>query len=260
MYTTTSPSFISIDAFMSIVAQQLGKTLNPKQQQAVEADSDESLFLVAGPGSGKTTVLTLRVLKLIFVDSIEPGAILATTFTRRAAAELRSRILGWGDQIRHVLLTDASPAQRAWLRKLDLNQTLTGTLDSLAEQVLRDFRGAGMQPPVVLDEFIARALMFREGVLDTGAYDNRALKDYLARLCRDGYMPVQHLGSIISEIRQRIISTTAWTGRNFAPVNRPRSMICFRLLTPMSRNCAKKRRWTSPRSRSNFWSNCNPAP
>ncbi|MCS7288234.1 MAG: ATP-dependent helicase [Roseiflexus sp.] len=205
MYTTTSPSFISIDAFMSIVAQQLGKTLNLEQQRAVEADSDESLFLVAGPGSGKTTVLTLRVLKLIFVDGIEPDAILATTFTRRAAAELRSRILGWGDQIRHGLLTNASPAQRAWLRKLDLNQTLTGTLDSLAEQVLRDFRGAGMQPPVVLDEFIARALMFREGVLGTGAYGNQALKDYLARLCRDRYMSVQSMGAIVSEIRQRII-------------------------------------------------------
>lgn len=205
MQTATSTSAFSIHAFMDVVAQQPGKVLNPEQRQAVEADSSESLFLVAGPGSGKTTVLTLRVLKLIFVDGIEPGAILATTFTRRAAAELRSRILGWGDQIRHALLAQASPAQRAWLRKLDLNQTLTGTLDSLAEQVLRDFRNAGMQPPVVLDEFIARALMFREGVLGVGAYDNQALKNYLARLCRDRYLPVRQMGAIVSEIRQRII-------------------------------------------------------
>ena len=51
------------------------------------------LFIVAGPGTGKTACLTLRILKLILVDGVSPRGILATTFTKKAAAELRSRIL-----------------------------------------------------------------------------------------------------------------------------------------------------------------------
>ncbi len=205
MFPTTTPARLTIHEFLNIVINRLGRTLNLEQRQAIEADGDQSLFLVAGPGSGKTTVLTLRVLKLIFVDGIEPGMILATTFTRRAAAELRSRILGWGDQMRHELLARAGSTQKQWLVKLDFNQTLTGTLDSLAEQVLRDFRGAGMQPPVVIDEFVARALIFREGVLGTEAYNKPGLKRYLESLCQENNIPLRNMAAIAGEIRQRLI-------------------------------------------------------
>lgn len=145
-----------LNLFLDQVNTVLGKRLDSDQQQAVTVESNKSLFLVAGPGSGKTTVLTLRVLKLVYVDGIEPDTILATTFTRRAADELRSRILGWGDILRRALAVHATPHQYAWLKQLDLNRIFTGTLDSVAEQVLRDFRTSGMPPPVVLDEFVAR--------------------------------------------------------------------------------------------------------
>jgi DNA helicase-2/ATP-dependent DNA helicase PcrA len=62
-----------------------------------------AVMVLAGPGTGKTTALALRVLKLIFVDRQDPGGILATTFTKKAAAELRSRILGWGDSLKRRL-------------------------------------------------------------------------------------------------------------------------------------------------------------
>jgi DNA helicase-2/ATP-dependent DNA helicase PcrA len=191
--------------FFELVSTRLGKKLNPSQEQAVASGQEESLFLVAGPGSGKTTVLTLRILKLVFVDGVTPDSILATTFTRRAAAELRSRILGWGDTLKTTLAAAGTPDQKSWLKRLDLNQILTGTLDSLAEQVLRDFRGAGMQPPIVLDEFIGRALMFREGVLGTGAYGNANLKAYLEALCADDDVRTHKLGGLAGQIRQRFI-------------------------------------------------------
>lgn len=106
------------------------------QQDAVRAAVNESLFIIAGPGSGKTTVLTLRVLKLIFVDDVDPAAILATTFTRKAAAELRSRILGWGDQLRQALLSrSASSMLQIQLDRLDLNRVVTGTLDGMCQQL-----------------------------------------------------------------------------------------------------------------------------
>ncbi len=88
--------------------------------------------------------------------------------TVKAAAELRSRILGWGFKLIDVLKVDAalSKTQRAWLEDLDINQVWTGTLDSLCEQVLRDHRAPGTQPPVLADQFVARTLLLRQGLLN----------------------------------------------------------------------------------------------
>lgn len=66
--------------------------LNRGQIGIVSAPVDESLFVIAGPGSGKTTASASRILKLLFVDGLEPHEIIGTTFTRRVAAVLRSRI------------------------------------------------------------------------------------------------------------------------------------------------------------------------
>src|SRR4051812_7589830 len=68
---------------------------DPNQKQIVFAKPDTSLFVIAGPGSGKTTSATLRILKLVYVDALPPEAMFATTFTRKAAAVLRSRITAW---------------------------------------------------------------------------------------------------------------------------------------------------------------------
>lgn len=64
--------------------------LNPKQVEAV-THTDGPLLILAGAGSGKTTVLTRRVAYLIS-NGTPPGAILAITFTNKAANELKSRI------------------------------------------------------------------------------------------------------------------------------------------------------------------------
>src|SRR5437867_3412721 len=102
---------ITWSEYESTVLRVLGRDIrhsaNAPQHDAISATSSQCFFIVAGPGSGKTTVIALRVLKLIFVDDIEPVAILATTFTRKAAAELRSRILGWGDTLRRAWLANA---------------------------------------------------------------------------------------------------------------------------------------------------------
>ena len=81
---------ISYEEFEDIVVNILKRDIssNKNQQKAILSDSDESLFIVAGPGSGKTTVMVLKILKYIFVDDINPNEILATTFTRKAAEEL----------------------------------------------------------------------------------------------------------------------------------------------------------------------------
>lgn len=101
---------ISWENYQKIVIKHLNRKIgpedNPDQNKAISAPTSQSQFLVAGPGSGKTTVMVLKILKFIFVDDVNPSSILATTFTRKAAAELRSRILDWGDKIRQVFIED----------------------------------------------------------------------------------------------------------------------------------------------------------
>lgn len=65
--------------------------LDPKQREAVE-HGEGPLLIVAGPGSGKTRVLVQRVAHLVRERNVPPDKILVTTFTKKAAEEMRNRL------------------------------------------------------------------------------------------------------------------------------------------------------------------------
>ena len=82
-----------LSAAPSSSADDLFDGLNPQQREAAEYRGP-ALLIVAGAGSGKTSVLTRRIAGLIHAREAWPSEILAITFTNKAANEMRERVEG----------------------------------------------------------------------------------------------------------------------------------------------------------------------
>ncbi len=203
---------ISYEEFEDIVVNILKRDIssNEDQKRAILSDCNESLFIVAGPGSGKTTVMVLKILKYIFVDGISPSEILATTFTKKAAEELYSRILGWGDEIKNHLTSSLDEsdfndiAKIVEIEKIDFNQIYIGTTDSLSEELLRDFKKPGETQPVLIEEFVCTSAMMKI-LLKDERYRDEDLIAYLKELT--GWQKLEEpsrISGILIEMKNRI--------------------------------------------------------
>lgn len=122
-----------------VVAERLVRGMNEHQVAAVVSEASP-LRILAGAGSGKTRVLTHRIAHRAATGTLDPGRVLAVTFTRKAAGELRTRLAKLG-------LRDGVHA---------------GTFHAIAYAQLRQrWEERGVAPPELLDRkvgFVARLI------------------------------------------------------------------------------------------------------
>ena len=121
----------------------LTRGLNDAQLEAVTSE-DSPLRILAGAGSGKTRVLTHRIAYRSAIGTLDPNRVLAVTFTRKAAGELRDR-----------------------LGRLGLRSGVhAGTFHSIAYAQLRQrWEERGIRPPELLERkvgFVARLMRARD--------------------------------------------------------------------------------------------------
>lgn len=198
---------ISYEEFEDIVVNILKRDIssNHDQKKAIHSKANEGLFIVAGPGSGKTTVIVLKILKFIFVDDIKPNEILATTFTRKAADELYSRILGWGDEIINYLIDNAGDDfdRLIQINKIDFNQLTIGTTDSIAQELLRVHKEPGTNQEVVIEQFVAKFAMVKI-LLKDNRYLDENLRGYLKSFTKKELKEASQMSEILLEMKNRM--------------------------------------------------------
>jgi DNA helicase II / ATP-dependent DNA helicase PcrA len=100
-----------------------GVVLDVNQAEAV-TETEGSLLVLAGAGSGKTRVLTARTAYMLNVKNIEPNTIMLVTFTSKAAGEMKSRLLTYPHMSRDLI-----------------NKVVTGTFHSIFYRILMFHEG-----------------------------------------------------------------------------------------------------------------------
>ena len=163
--------------------------LNPAQRQAAEAISGPVLIL-AGPGSGKTRVITHRIAYLIRVVGVNPRRILAVTFTNKAAREMQERL---------STLVSAS-----------VKDITLGTFHAICAKILRvDGKAIGIDPKFVIydddDQISLIKRSLQELNLDPKQFAPRALLSVISNAKSQMQGPDDVRGrSYFEEVTQRV--------------------------------------------------------
>ncbi len=161
--------------------------LNPAQREAV-VHQGSPILVVAGAGSGKTRVLTRRIAWLVAERNVHPGSILAITFTNKAAAEMRERVI---DVV-------GNRAKLMWV----------STFHSACVRILRaDIDRFGMNKRFsIYDDTDAKRLMTlvtRELDLDSKRYPVRAIMNWVSN-CKNELIDHESAGSQTSNPNEEV--------------------------------------------------------
>jgi len=166
-------------------------TLNPAQREAAET-VEGPILILAGPGSGKTRVITHRVAYLIKVCGVKPHNIMAVTFTNKAAREMEERL--------EQLLGQTSEA------------LTLGTFHAICARILRREAGAiGLNPRFVIydaeDQLNAIKQSLQDIELDPKQYSPHAIQSVISSAKSRLLNPQQYserVNSYFEEIVQRV--------------------------------------------------------
>ncbi|MEY2568140.1 MAG: ATP-dependent helicase UvrD/PcrA [Actinomycetota bacterium] len=149
--------------------------LNPAQREAVLSDA-APLCILAGAGSGKTRVLTRRIARRVLDGSAEPGHVLALTFTRKAAGEMRTRLtaLGVRDQVAAGTFHALAYAQlrRRWADTNVQPPTLAESKMPILGRLLPRRRDGG--PPVVFADYASEIEWAKARMVRPAQYEREA--------------------------------------------------------------------------------------
>jgi DNA helicase-2/ATP-dependent DNA helicase PcrA len=107
--------------------------LSDSQREVVNHEKGP-LWIIAGPGSGKTEALVLRCLRLLLADRVDPHSVMITTFTEKAGRNLQDRLILYKEHI---------AAKFSSAKGVDLTQLRVGTLHSLCNDILLEYRFSG---------------------------------------------------------------------------------------------------------------------
>ncbi len=185
---------ISLEEYIQAVEDVLNRNIksNKSQLEAISLDFSSDELIVAGPGSGKTTVLILKLLKFYFVDGISLDNIIVTTFTRKAARNLREKTLQWAQMISSKLELGVASSD-------DFSKLTIDTLDSIAEiYVCADTNIE------VIDNFTSSAILMQT-ILSDDRNNDKKLKSFLKKLKNNiGGVNTSDLNNQVLAIRERM--------------------------------------------------------
>ncbi|HNR97298.1 MAG TPA: UvrD-helicase domain-containing protein, partial [Anaerolineae bacterium] len=167
--------------------------LNPSQAQAVQAIEGPVLVL-AGPGSGKTRVLTHRIAYLVKQCQMDPYNLMAVTFTNKAAREMRERLA-------------------KLIGQTNLDRLTVGTFHAICARILRrEAQAIGMRTDFVIydrdDQLSLLKSALRELNLDEKMYRPPAIQAAISRAKRSllapgEYNPPTYWDEVVSRVYER---------------------------------------------------------
>jgi DNA helicase II / ATP-dependent DNA helicase PcrA len=179
-------------------------TPNPKQREAI-LYGDGPLYLPAGPGSGKTRVLLWRVLNLLVFGGVSPEAIFLSTFTEKAALQLR-------EGLRSLLSLVTEKTGRPY----DLSKMYVGTVHSLCHRLLNDRRFSSarqrQRTPHLMDELAQYMFLRRkrnwEGLTQTagiGSNANRIINEFFQTSSQSRHEAVSNCIRLFNRLSEECI-------------------------------------------------------
>jgi DNA helicase II / ATP-dependent DNA helicase PcrA len=140
---TEGVSHLANDSYLRELAAN-GVILD-KSQAAAVVETEGSLLVLAGAGSGKTRVLTARTAYMLDVKKIDPRTIMLVTFTSKAAGEMKNRLLSYPQ-----------------IKKEQINNLVTGTFHSIFYRILMYHEGSNWSSDRLLKKEWQRDKILKE--------------------------------------------------------------------------------------------------